>query len=311
MSSQLRAEDASWPTSTEPPVNKDGIYVCFHGLFGFAYNRSQDVCEIGTNAMDHDHEFGIFVVDSDRMNFYNILYGFTPDSPTDVDTPVVVKVENPTKTGVRFYESVKNEKEKEMSWSRLPDIEGDPWYHTKLQKRKKALKPRLYVTQGLFFTALTTSPFRFNCVIEDDKPTGPTPHKPLGSIALLSAAELSPGRDGAVSLTFEDHNIRLTPTAGKTYVIFFSNSCPTCDWKYDSPIKEKRNDFYCNYKIFKKPGDTQYGIKVWDERALPRDESTAFFTRVLNLVVPGSVDRSSRASPCGGVGFGLSSGFDE
>jgi hypothetical protein len=312
MSNHLGAEDAGWPTSPELPLNKDGIYVCFHGLFGFAYNSADKSCEVATNAKSNEHEFGIFVVESDGDRFFNMLYKFTPDSPTDVESPVIVKVENPTKTGVRFYEAAKGGDE-EMNWSRLPDVEGPIWHNRKVKKRKRAMKPRLSIKQGLFFTAVSTSPYKFNCVIENEEPKPPTYHQSIGTVPYISAAKLAPER-GRVSLTFEDHEIHLTPTPGKTYVILFSNSCPDCDWKPDNPIKEKRNDFYCNYKLFEKPqSHHQYGIQVVSNypKKLERDDSINFFEQVLNFALEKTPDRSSRASPCGGVGFGLSSGFDE
>lgn len=296
--------DHSWPTYNGELNASADLYIFFHGLFAFGYNRETNVCEVGTHSKAEDHEFALFIVEFDGRQG-NLLYSFTPDSPSDVTTPIVIRVKNSTQDGVSFYESGNDG---HSDWSRLPDLESDFFHGVKVKKLKKAMKPRLFIHNGVFFTALTTAPYTFDCFNEDTKER----EKHLGPIAYVPAVEVSHGDGGYLSLTFEHHEIRLTGAESKKYLVWFVNVCPDCDFDPDSLDMKKRNDFYLNYKFFKKPdGHPQYGLMLSKERKEEeKSERTEFFNYLVERIKDWT-SRSSKDAPCGGVGFGKSVGLDE
>jgi hypothetical protein len=292
-----------WPVSTAALSDDPGFYVLFHGLFAFAYNREENICEVGTHAKSDDHEFGMFILEEEGGD-YNLLYSFRPEKPSKVKTPIVLQVENSAQNGVSFYQS---QTPADEDWSRLPDIEGDYFYVNRVGKKKDAMKPRLYIHNGLFFTALTTAPYTFDCF--DEQTHRPKYH--LGPIAFLPAVELSHDDGGYLSITFEKQEIRLASTNDRSYIIFFANVCPDCEWDPSSCDKKERNDFYLHYKLFKKPSNLhEYGLMLSPETVVePTDKRTEFFKLLLTVLEKLS-PLSSKSAPCGGIGFGDSMGLD-
>ena len=300
---------SSWPVSKVALTDDPGFYVVFHGLFAFAYNREENICEVGTHAKNDDHKFGLFIVELEGRNLKvegrtpKLIYSFTPDSPSDADSPLVLELNDRKRKGVRFYEADDDE-----GWGRLPDIEGRYFYNKRVDKVKNAMKPRLHIHDGIMFTALTTYPYTFNCYDEDDKKV----KYYIGPVAYMPAVELSQGDGGYLSLKSEHQEIRLAEAANKQYVIFFANLCPDCRWYPNSLDKKKRNDFYLHYRLFKKPkGCHEYGLKLAGQidPSEPADERAVFFNYLINEVVGPYVPRSSKNSPCGGMGFGSSMGI--
>jgi hypothetical protein len=297
------SDQANWPSSGLALADYPGFYVVFHGLFAFAYNREENICEVGTHAKNDEHKFAMFILEAEG-GYYNLLYSFVPDSPSDVKTPIVLKVENSVHEGVSFHRS---ETAADEDWAHLPDIEGRYFYKNKVGKVKSAMKPRLSIHNGLFFTALNTAPKTFDCI--DEETHEPKYH--LGPVAYMPAVELSHNNGGYLAITFEKQEIRLASTNGKSYIIFFANLCPDCKWDPCSWDKKERNDFYLHYKLFKKPsGHPEYGLMLSDKTVTePTDKRTAFFNYLVTEVLGKLTPLSSKSSPCGGIGFGMSMGI--
>jgi hypothetical protein len=232
------------------------------------------------------------------------LYTFTPHSKSDVDEPILVKVDNPTTPGIGFLQSAS---QPDRNWGRVPDLEGPLFHNRKLEKKTKNLRPRVYVDHGTFFTYDTTSPCKFRRVA-DNAGTNSTE---LNEIAYLPAAELAPGPLGHVSLTVQEQEIRFYPPAkGKTVVILFINMCPhnICKYNPQSDKKEERNDFHMYYRTFKKPSGHPEFHLINSGDPCPTERINARqmrFSDMLNRMFM----LSSRNAPCGGISFGQSDGL--
>ena len=302
MSNQRQGLNANekWPTVTVPPSDEPNLLIVFHGLFAFAYNEGTKTCEVGTHAKAPDHKFRVHVIEFEGLQG-RTLYSFEPDSASDVESPIVVKVQNPTIPNVQAFQSAGGD---DRDWSLVPDLEGSYFHKTKLKKKKKLLTPRIHIDSGTFYTGVTTSPYEFKSVPDDGSTA-----MPLGAIAFLPVVDPSPRPGGYVSLNIEGHKTRWDrPSDGKLLWIVFTNVCPgeVCQWDSKSDEKERRNDFYLFYRTFEKPsGHPEYELVLAsrsEAKRLVNQTKLASVVDVLGKLVP----LSTKDSPCGGIGFGQS-----
>jgi hypothetical protein len=329
------------------PSDFPDFLLLFHGLLCFARNNNygpdkEHVCEVGVHTKTSDHEFNLLVFELQQTDGgdeweFRPLYHFAPERPRDVpDREIIVDVSDPTVPGVSFFQGSGDDT---RDWRRVPDLEGPDFYNRPLNKRPRAMRLRLIVKHGLFYS-LTTE-HQFDRIIEEDQQY----RHPLGEIAYFAAAEVAHNEGGHLSIEFgrggegAPQRLMLRATDKRKYWVFFFNSCPDdpttsanerrrdCPRDPTNPIKERRNDFHLYLKTFRLPAQArEFGVILRQEengeatsagrRAAGVEEAPAAavpFTR--NVASTSFIDGlfsiellakllSSFESPCGAAFFG-------
>lgn len=325
---EAKTGNTLWPESTGAPTATDdiGILLLFHGLMGFALNTKdagrgarQRVCEVGIHTKAPDHEFKVMVIESVSPHGAancHVLYEFNAERPHDVPgREITIDVRDPVTPGVTFYKPHGDTPETPRDWKYVPDLEGPKLYDRKLVKKPKSMRLRVIVKHGLFFTALPTNR-EFDRVDEDQVDGNgmprPQPAGPVGQVAILAAAELGHRAGGHVSIKIGQQEVTLRATGDRKYYICVWNDCPEgdCNFKPESPIKERRNDFHMYRKMFDLGAGKEYGLMLKPNGGVgatpAAGASEPYYLQALYKfkLLPVNPIVSTHDAPCGPGGFG-------
>jgi len=297
-----KSSKLNWPPSSDTPVLGD-VLIGFEGLFGIAYNPQTGACEVGVHCKASKHEFLIEVIELDmQLQTLNLLYSFKPQKKSDIPGGTIsIDVKNPTTPGISFFLPYTKD---DQEWTRMPDFESPLFHDQPLKKKPGALSPRVYISNGLFFTLWTTSK-QFERVGNNTLT--------LGRIAYIPGATISHKADGYVVLRFGSQELQLQGNGNRKYFVIFFNTCPKCNYDSKSAVKEKRNDFHLYYKTFKKPrGAKEFQLRLKGgigPASAARDKRSLFVDFLTLKALSKFGPFSSQDSPCGAAGFGRSNGL--
>ncbi|MDQ3666548.1 MAG: hypothetical protein M3410_08205 [Acidobacteriota bacterium] len=304
MSHQNAQNGAEWPVSTRRPSSAD-VYLLFHGLFGFAHNATSKVCEVGVHSKAPDHVFKILVYEhAPGDGEPRLIYSYEPDSPFEVPGGLIeVDVQSPSNAGVGYYQPRSAGPLDDSDWRRVPDLEGPALHNQPVARKANSYRPIIRINHAQF--SVIPTPYEFVRFVAD----GSEPELNLGKIAWWVVGAISHDQGGYVMLKIGSAGLKLSAEHGRRYFVAFGNACLPDDCNHDpnSPIKERRNDFYLYYKTLDlPPGAKEYELKLRPgQPKIGNNHSMVFDGFNLDLL---ERIRSSKDSPCGSLGFGKSDG---
>jgi len=292
------------------------VRIIFHGLLSFFFDRTRQ-CQVGipntTQGLGqehrHPHEFEVSV--------WTKVAGQCPPSPltfpiknSKLIERVDIQVTNPTElNGVYVYENRPHDPfnrvdtDDPRDWRWVLDFESNLFYPEGIDHIPPTLNPSVFINNGLFYTFhKTASKFRLH-------PSDGSADKEIGSLSEIQACNIYLGPGSLLTLTISPlpTPIILLGGIGLTYQIDITNNCrkggKQCKFEPNGGTKEERNDFYLYYETFNRPAnkpefELQLTERVNDD---PRLDNCAEKTGSKNI-------ESSKDSPCGGSGYGQTSG---
>jgi hypothetical protein len=299
-----------------PPNPK--VIVLFHGLMAFTYNQS-GFCEIGIHNQSLEHELAILVFEvNDESKPAKLIYEYKVGRPGDLPVDVVrIDVKKPSEKGAKFFKphagvfNRQNPSENEGDFRWVLDLEGPEFYNRPLVKKTETLQPRILIKHGVFYTAVKTD--------STFKRSAPFDEEDLGNVAYLIGANIYFEADGQAALRIGKENLVFNYVPdGRKYLVLFLNLCheQVCDYNEESPIKERRNDFYLYYKSFDIPsGHEEYELIWTDKPSVSSSEAEvktsrfSYLNRLKNVLARLGYTLSTDEAPCGGVAFSRSDGL--
>jgi len=322
---------SSFPPATSLPTTEPQIILAFHGLMSLSFkspegNGNNGFCEVGIhdNAPHHDLKLKVFDIGDNPSNniepFYTFNFATTHPSPTDLIRFDAVNA-NPQRVG--FYEPLTFAPgtatqgrfvADPFDFRLVNDFEGPEFYNRTLDKNLSTFRPRLFVKSGIFVTLVRTT--------KEFKREAPLDPLKLGSVAEIAGAGIYLQPDGVVGLRFGQQAITLPlkPGGRTLYLFLFDNACPpeVCNFEHTSPIKERRNDFFEYYKMFRIPDDKEeFELKSDPSAGGPATEEPATipgranYVRVRSFLLANVVNekspdatKSNNEAPCGPGAFG-------
>lgn len=288
-----------WPIMYTPPNLNSPVTAIFWGLIGFCYktpSASAPVCEVGFHPGGGHHKLDI--------KAYKKVDGSPICDPVPLAVPPKITTMNLKIVGFgtapEFFQKddlvfdryrVGGDYEYDFRW--LPDLDGADFYPEPYGKNKY-FGPRLYVSNGTFYTRLRTGS-TFKLV---DARTNQDIRR-FGHVARYMATALSPTGSDLVRFEVNGRSVKdFSRQDGVSYQIVFKNECDDCSLPdpNDPHDETRRNDFHFNRKVVKVPSNrTQYGLTI---------ETSG--TSSPNFC-PG--DRLNDEAPCMGSGYGQTNGF--
>lgn len=301
--SEQNAND--WPVSAQIPQTAAGVYLLFHGLFGFTHNHNNGSCEVGVHCKAPDHVFKILVFETTPTDRPRLIYAFEPDSPFEVPGGLIeVHVDLPVIEGVSYFQPAHAQTMDNRDWRRLPDFESPLFYDQPLSRKGNGYRPLVTINNALFSVIPTDLEFvRF---VSDQSEA----EMNIGPIAMYVLGAINHQDHGGVILRIGATALPLIASSNRHYVVVFANSCPPSECRHDpnSTIKEYRNDFYLYYKTFEIPGGRkEYELKLAPGQNVDSVIKLDSFIEDFNFDLLESI-QSSKDSPCGASGYGKSSG---
>lgn len=323
-------DEYNWPPAASIP--DPDVFICFHGLMSFAHHR-RGFCEVGIHSAAANHKLGIYVVEVPDSFFTNmlmqatideidILYKYVGDASSFPEEVIRIEVSEPLTPGVSYYQ-VDDAGRSSHEWPPtadpndfrwIIDFESEELHKTQLKKRPGVLRPKLRIKAGVFSTLLTTRhKFRLRTPYFKTEPR---------SVGYFFGASIDLKPKGFTVIRIGSHEVLLNK--GKRYFVLIDNSCPgdICEYKPNSPVKQKRNDFYQYYNAVKVPDyEDEFELVCEDcsseiterqeqaaENIAPMEQRRLNVQHLLELL---GVTLSTDKAPCGGTGFGGSGAVDE
>jgi hypothetical protein len=147
------------------------------------------------------------------------------------------------------------------------DFDGPEFYDISVKLKPEMLIPKITINNGIFYVWPTYSTF---------KRKAPGDEYYLGHIARFVLANIYLKKDEMATLEAGNFKTVITPSAGETNIIVFSNNCISADCEFDpfSSRKERRNDFHHFYKTFDIPeGRDEFELMIHQVHTPPSPEA--------------------------------------
>lgn len=243
-----------WPAPCRALMQNPTVQVNFRGLLAFCYNEDTSECEVGVvNQSDHFLSVEVF---EDEKN----VHQWTDHAAAVVNESYFIKGSDDLPYVCFFQPTTAFDRnvghQNDFRW--ILDLESSEFYgprsgeRRRLDRRSSALKPRLKIDTGQFFTLL-----RSNCSYRRQDFGGTASSKVhLGKIAAEMAVRIFLGPNDYLSVLLPGgFNTRFT--SRKQYRVNFSNDCDdeSClDPTSNNP--ELQNDFHFYHSTFnRRPED--------------------------------------------------------
>lgn len=290
----------TWPSSDVPPNGSENILIAFHGLLGFAYNQQTHRCEIAVHGDAPDHYFRIDAYELEDFGLASVpvhLYTFTPESHEHAGGVIDIEIKNPQTRGVKFFLP---DIPQDLQWQDLVDVESSNFFDGKVDKKRRAQRPKIRIRDGLFCTFPTIEDF----LRIEKGATDSSGEQDLGKIAYIAVAAASQDRatSGIVTLTSDIGKVTLRRSPETTLLLFITNVCPQDECDDTVP------DFELYYRMFRKP---EHKPKyLLEKKPSTRKESARDLGPMSNM--KSFLERyfahllSSQDAPCTEMGFGQS-----
>jgi hypothetical protein len=232
------------------PVPQDPtISIFFTGLLVFCFDKRRKRCQIGVLSKD-DHELRMSVVKKGRGPENGLEQTLTIDHALiRQSSELLLDVEGEPSSEQRTAEPfIAGDRDKPptdpQDFRRLVDLEGAHFYNRPLKVRSGVLRPILFVTKGLFYTAaLTSEPYRAVPVSSDGSKRTPGAGRSLGHIAEVAGANIYLTRPNQALVLRAGRNgselLRLNREEGTIYEITVENG--------DTPQAPAGSDFHYYY----------------------------------------------------------------
>lgn len=305
----------AWPPIYDFPDEQPKAVLAFHGLMGFAYNKSRRFCHVGMHSEAPTHEFAIKVYSDTTTRESEPFYTYNCGSLAGQEAPMValdIVSANRDYCPPRFYMNRDSNDYDDYDFRRVVDFESHLFYNRRVHLNPSVFKPGLRLKSGVFFTACPTRKNYYRIAGDDCAY--------LGKLAEIVGAAIYHEPDGYVVLRIAEHELKLPPRTDQPYLIFFENLCPVVNSSEADATKELPNDFHLYYDTFEIPeGREEYEFVSQDSDVLVDKMDRVSLQKQNKKREPDAAPewlqvfqdfftRSSRESPCGESGFGKTEG---
>ncbi|HEY5885195.1 MAG TPA: hypothetical protein VIT88_10940 [Pyrinomonadaceae bacterium] len=309
------------------------VKLIFYGLNGFAKRNGSTGCDVGFHsAGDANHHHRLSVVAYSGTSCTTVY-----DQPATKVESLALQVPNVSdadpryRNGVSFFEPTYPHpvlkrahltNPNDFRW--IVDFDSDYLYgkfftggQQSVEINSNVYKPAFSVPYGIFYTLHKTTN-RFWVITENGL------HQSfLGPVADWTAANIyvEPNTSVTLRVNGSDYHVQ---APGEIYFLNICYGDPTyttaCESTPNHPIKEKRGDFFLNYKAFRRPNAAEYQLWRSPRRTpAPLDLDLRCFgqaTRIMPVHTQDKGHRKSRLlpmitdeSPCSGAGYGGGNGI--